>query len=90
MLVVGLGSGAMTLYFQITIAEASRPEERGAALALGGMGWGVSHFSTPLLMGFLADRYGIVQAFYALGVVAFASALVIGWMRRWAFEIKPL
>ena len=85
MLVVGLGSGAMTLYFQITIAEASRPEERGAALALGGMGWSVSHLSTPLLMGFLADRYGIVPAFYVLGVLALGFAIVIGWMRRWAF-----
>jgi MFS family permease len=86
MLIVGLGSGAMTLYFQITIAEASRPEERGAALALGGMGWSLSHFSTPLLMGFLADRHGIVPAFYALGVLGLAFALVIGWMRRWAFK----
>ena len=86
MLLVGLGSGAMTLYFQITIAEASRADERGAALALGGMGWSVSHFSTPLLMGFLADRYGIVPAFYVLGAVAFASAGLIGGMRGWAFR----
>jgi cyanate permease len=42
MLVVGFGSGAMTLYFQITIAEASRPEERGAARLPGGMGWSLS------------------------------------------------
>ena len=89
MLVVGFGSGAMTLYFQITIAEASRAEERGAALALGGMGWSVSHLSTPLLMGFLADRYGIVGAFYLLGGLALACALLIAWMRRWAFEPRP-
>ena len=31
MLVIGLGSGAMTLYFQITHRRASRPEERGSA-----------------------------------------------------------
>jgi DHA1 family multidrug resistance protein-like MFS transporter len=86
MLVVGLGSGAMTLYFQITIAEASRAEERGAALALGGMGWSLSHFSTPLIMGFLADRYGIVPAFYALGALGLACAVLIAWMRRWAFR----
>jgi DHA1 family multidrug resistance protein-like MFS transporter len=86
MLVVGFGSGAMTLYFQITIAEASRPEERGAALALGGMGWSLSHLSTPLLMGFLADRYGIVEAFYVLGGLSLACAALIAWMRRWAFE----
>jgi MFS family permease len=89
MLVVGFGSGAMTLYFQITIAEASRPEERGAALALGGMGWSLSHLSTPLLMGLLADRYGIVEAFYVLGAVGLACAVLIAWMRRWAFATRP-
>lgn len=85
MLVVGLGSGAMTLYFQITIAEASRPEQRGAALALGGLGWSLSHFSTPLVMGLLADHYGIVAAFYVLGVLGLGFVVVIAWMRRWAF-----
>jgi cyanate permease len=86
MLVVGLGSGAMTLYFQITIAEASKPEERRSALALGGMGWSFSHLSTPLAMGFLADRYGIVEAFYAVGAFALLCAIAIGFMRRWAFR----
>jgi MFS family permease len=86
MLVVGLGSGAMTLYFQITIAEASKPEERGSALALGGMGWSFSHLSTPLIMGFLADRFGIVEAFYAVGGLALACAVAIGFMRHWAFR----
>jgi MFS family permease len=85
MLVVGLASGAMTLYFQITIAEASKPEERGSALALGGLGWSVSHVSTPLIMGFLADRYGIVEAFYVVGALALACAVAIGFARRWAF-----
>ncbi|TAK85657.1 MAG: MFS transporter [Betaproteobacteria bacterium] len=87
MLVVGLGSGAMTLYFQITIAESSRPEERGAALALGGLGWSVSHFSTPLVMGFVADRYGIVTGFYVIGLLGAAVAVGIGFMRRWAFRL---
>jgi len=86
MLLVGFGSGAMTLYFQITIAEASRQEERGAALALGGLGWGMSHLSTPLVMGFLADRYGIVAGFYAVGAFALACTLVIGIVRAWAFR----
>jgi MFS family permease len=86
LLVVGFGSGAMTLYFQITIAEASRQEERGSALALGGLGWGISHLSTPLVMGFLADRYGIVAGFYALGAFALVCALVVGAMRGWAFR----
>jgi MFS family permease len=85
MLLVGLGSGAMTLYFQMTIAEASRPEERGSALALGGLGWSVSHFTTPLALGFIADRFGMAAGFYALGVLAFACAIAVGLLRRWAF-----
>jgi MFS family permease len=88
MLIVGLGSGAMTLYFQVTMAEASRPQERGSVMALGGLGWSLSHFSTPLIMGLLADRYGIVSGFYALGALGLITAVAIGFMRRWAF--KPL
>ena len=85
MLVVGAGTAAMTHWFQITISEASAPGERGSALALGGLGWSVSHLSTPLLMGFLADRYGIVVGFYVLGGFALASALLIALTRSWAF-----
>lgn len=86
MIVAGIGSAAMTLYFQITISEASRPEERGSALALGGLGWSVSHFTTPLVMGLLADRFGIVSGFYAIGGFALLCALAIGRARPWAFR----
>ncbi|HUQ77217.1 MAG TPA: MFS transporter [Burkholderiales bacterium] len=85
MFVVGAGTAAMTLYFQITISEASTAEERGSALALGGLGWSVSHLSTPLLMGFLADHYGIVTGFYVLGGFALGGALMIAGARTWAF-----
>ena len=90
LLLVGAGSAAMTLYFQITISEASRPEQRGSALALGGLGWALSHFTTPLIMGFLADRFGLVTGFYVLSVLALACALTIAWTRRWAFHGKML
>ena len=86
MLVVGAGTAAMTLYFQITISEASKPEERGSALALGGLGWSVSHLTTPLIMGFLADRYGIVTGFYVLACFALVCALAIAYLRHWAFR----
>lgn len=85
LLLVGAGSAAMTLYFQITISEVSTPEQRGSALALGGLGWSLSHFSTPLVLGVLADRYGLVPGFYALALLALATALIIAWTRRWAF-----
>ena len=86
LLVVGAGTAAMTLYFQITISEASKADERGSALALGGLGWSVSHLTTPLVMGFLADRYGIVTGFYVLGVLALVCALAIACLRHWAFK----
>jgi MFS family permease len=86
LLVVGAGTAAMTLYFQITIAEASRVEQRGSALALGGLGWSVSHLTTPLVMGFVSDRYGIVTGFYVLGGFALACALAIAFLRHWAFR----
>ena len=86
LLLVGAGSAAMTLYFQITIAEASRPEQRGSALALGGLGWSISHLSTPIIMGELADRYGIVHGFYAIGVFAAGGAVAIALLRQWAFR----
>ena len=85
MLVIGAGSAAMTLYFQITISEASRPEQRGSALALGGLGWGLSHMSTPLVMGWVADHFGLVAAFYVMGGISLLVALAIARMRRWAF-----
>jgi MFS family permease len=89
MLVVGAASAAMTLYFQITISEASRLESRSSALALGGLGGSVSHLTTPLAMGFLADRYGVVSGFYAVGVFALACAGAIALLRRWAFAAAP-
>jgi MFS family permease len=88
MLLVGAGTAAMTLYFQITISEASTPQERGSALALGGLGWSVSHLSTPLLMGFLADRFDLVTGFYVLGLFALASAALIAVTRQWAFGAR--
>lgn len=90
MLLVGLGSGVMTLYFQITISEVSSLEQRGSAMALGGLGWGISHLSTPLIMGVLTDRYGIVTGFYAIGAIAIALSLVLAGLRRRAFAHTTL
>ena len=39
-----------------------------------------------VLMGKLADRFGIVTGFYVLGAFALACALLIAVTRRWAFQ----
>jgi MFS family permease len=85
LLVVGVGSSLMTIYFQVTMAEAVPAGMRGSAMALGGLGWGISHFTTPLIMGLLADRYGIVSGFYVLGVLALATVVFLAFLRQWAF-----
>ena len=90
LLAVGMGSGLMAIYFQVTMAEVVPVEMRGSAMALGGLGWGLSHFTTPLVMGSLADRYGIVAGFYVLGVLALVTVAFLALLRRWAFSRTPL
>jgi MFS transporter, DHA1 family, multidrug resistance protein len=85
MAAVGLASGIMTLFFQMLISEISSIDNRGSALALGGLGWGLSHFSTPLAMGYLKDHLGLLPAFYILGGFAFLWGLCLIPMHRWAF-----
>jgi DHA1 family multidrug resistance protein-like MFS transporter len=85
---VGLASGIMTLFFQMLISEISTTHNRGWAGAWGGWGWGLSHFSTPLAMGYLKDHVGILPAFHILGGFAFLWGLCLIPMHRWAFA-KP-
>lgn len=83
---VGLGSGVMTLYFQMLISDLSSLDMRGSALALGGLGWGLSHLSTPLIMGALKDAFGIAPAFYVMGAIGIAWGLALVPMHAWAFR----
>lgn len=84
--VLGVGSSLMTVYFQVTMAEVVPAQMRGSAMALGGMGWGVSHLTTPLIMGYLSDRYGIVSGFYVLGAASLVVAGLLILLRQWAFS----
>lgn len=85
MFLVGLGAGMLTLYVQVTLPEVTTPEMRGSALALLGLGWSLSHISTPLIAGFLAERYGTSTGFYMLGVVAMGFVVAIALARERAF-----
>ncbi len=83
--VVGMSSGVMTLYFQITMSEYASSAERGSALALGGLGWGLSHLTTPIVMGYLSDTIGLVHSFYALGAFALCWSIMLALIQPWAF-----
>jgi len=84
--VVGLASGILTLYFQLLASEVSTVETRGATLAIAGLGWGLSHLTTPLLMGALTDSVGIHDAFRLFGALAVALALGLAPLHAWAFR----
>jgi DHA1 family multidrug resistance protein-like MFS transporter len=82
---IGASSGVMTVYFQILISTISSAEQRASAMALGGLGWGLSNFSTPLIVGWITDLWGIQIAFYVLGGVVLMVALAFPATQRWAF-----
>ncbi|HLX79759.1 MAG TPA: MFS transporter [Burkholderiales bacterium] len=90
MFALGVGSGLMTIYFQVTMAEIVEPRMRGSAMALGGVGWGTSHLSTPLIMGFLADRYSLAAGFYVLGALSLVVVGLVALLRGWAFAQTKL
>jgi len=81
---VGLGSGVMTIYFQVLVSTISAAETRGSAMALAGLGWALSHMSAPLVMGWLKDLYGIQSAFHILGAGAMLLTLALLPIHRWS------
>jgi predicted MFS family arabinose efflux permease len=83
---VGLASGVLTLYFQLLASEISTADTRGSTLAIAGLGWGLSHLSTPVIMGALSDAYGIHNAFFLFGALAVALALCLAPLHAWAFR----
>jgi MFS family permease len=83
---VGLASGVLTLYFQLLASEISTLETRGATLAIAGLGWGLSHLTTPMIMGVLADGLGIHAAFRVFGAGVMVLALGLAPLHAWAFR----
>ncbi|MDB5839503.1 MAG: hypothetical protein JWQ23_1455, partial [Herminiimonas sp.] len=87
--IVGAGSAVMTLYFQMLIGQVSSREARGSAMALGGLGWSLSHLSVPLAMGYIKDAIGIHAAFYTIGGFALLCGIALVPLQRWAFAGEP-
>jgi predicted MFS family arabinose efflux permease len=83
---VGLASGVLTLYFQLLASDISTPETRGSTLAIAGLGWGLSHLTTPMIMGALTDAVGIHRAFSLFGALAAVLALGLAPLHAWAFR----
>ena len=83
---VGLASGVLTLYFQLLASEISTTATRGSTLAIAGLGWGLSHLTTPMIMGALTDGIGIHDAFRVFGALTLGLALALAPLHAWAFR----
>ncbi len=87
---LGAGSAFMTVYFQMLMGAVSSKEMRGSAMALGGLGWSISHLSTPLVMGALQDWIGLQTAFYVMGGFTLLCGVLLVPMQRWALAMESL
>ncbi len=85
LLLLGVSSGVLSVYFQLLISAVSASGERGSAMSYGGIGWNLSNMSVPLLMGIIMDGLGVRTAFTVVGVLLFVYALLVKPLFRWAF-----
>lgn len=83
-LMLGISSGVVSIYFQLLISALSPSDQRGSAISFGGIGWNLCNFVTPLAMGAFMDAWGIRTAFYLLGALMLGLAAVLAPLYRWA------
>lgn len=76
----GIGFGAFLTSAQAYIAEHTVEETRGAAIGFYSMTGGIGNTLAPLLLGVVADIFGLVAVFFASGGAVGAGLVVIGWI----------
>ena len=85
MFTLGAGSAIITNYAYTVIRERSAEEVRGSATGLFNVGFGISHLTTPFVIGLLRDVIGIENAFYIMGGFTLLCGLALIPIHRWAF-----
>lgn len=83
---VGAGAATLIMYVQMLVGQNTAPEVRGSAMGLVNCGWGISLFTTPLVMGILKDAADIRVSFYVIGAFTLLCSLAIIPSRRWVLE----
>lgn len=86
--IAGLGAagGVMDLLYQVQASEFSRAGDRSVTMASMGLGWNLSPFVTPILLGWLAEVQGFQFAFLAAGAV---FLLIAAGTRLWHRLLTP-
>ena len=88
---MGAGGGVMDLLYQVQASALSRAGDRSMAMASTGMGWNLSPFFMPLIVGWLVELWGFEIAFLIAG-----SILLVGgagtrlWFRLCALDERTL
>jgi predicted MFS family arabinose efflux permease len=85
MFTLGAGSAVITNYAYLVIREISTKEVRGSATGLFNVGFGMSHLTTPFIIGLLRDVIGIENAFYIMGSFTLICGLSLIPVHQWAF-----
>jgi len=84
--VLGVGGGIMDLLYQVQASALSHAGDRSMAMASTGMGWNLSPFFMPLIIGWVAESWSFESAF----LVAGSFMLLAGAGTRWWFYFCAL
>jgi MFS family permease len=83
---LGAAGGIMDLLYQVQASEFSGAGDRTVTMASMGLGWNLSPFLTPILLGWLAEVQGFQFAFLAAGL--FFLLIAVG-TRLWHRLLAP-
>ncbi len=72
---MGAGGGVMDLLYQVQASALSRASDRSMAMASTGMGWNLSPFFMPLIVGWLVEVWGFEIAFLITGCLLLLAAV---------------
>ncbi|MCZ6624685.1 MAG: MFS transporter [Deltaproteobacteria bacterium] len=67
-ILLGAGGGVMDLLYQVQASALSQASDRSMAMATTGMGWNLSPFFMPLIVGWLVEMRGFEIAFLVSGL----------------------
>lgn len=88
---LGAGGGVMDLLYQVQASALSRASDRSMAMASTGMGWNLSPFFMPLIVGWLVETWGFDFAFLAAGLfLILTGAGTHLWFRLCALDEHAL
>jgi MFS family permease len=90
-ILLGAGGGVMDLLYQVQASAFSRAGDRSMAMASAGMGWNLSPFFLPLMVGWLVEMWGFETALVSSGVfVILMGAGTNYWFRLCDLDEKTL